>query len=200
MTQTETQTVHFTTSDGVTIGGDLRIPESPSAAAIICHPHPQHGGNRHNNVVQALFDALPVAGIAALRFDFRAEYDDGRGEALDATAALGHLASAVPGVPLAAAGYSFGALIVLGLDDVRLTAKVLAAPPLTAMPTERGMNVAMLILTPAHDQFSAPDATEAITSDWPQTTRETIASADHFLVGRTAHVAQRTVEYLLTAL
>ncbi len=190
------QTVQFTTSDGVAIDGDLRIPEAPTAAAIVCHPHPQHGGNRYNNVVQALFDALPAAGIAALRFDFRGDYDNGRGEKLDAAAALDHLSSAVRGTPLIAIGYSFGAMVVLGLDDPRLIAKILAAPPLAAMPVERSMDVPTLVLTPAHDQFSAPDATEAIISDWPQTSHETIASADHFLLGRTAQVAARTVEFI----
>jgi alpha/beta superfamily hydrolase len=191
-----TQTVQFITSDGVSIVGDLSVPDAPQAAAIICHPHPQHGGDRRNNVVQALFDALPLAGIAALRFDFRAEFDQGRGELLDAAAAIDHLVAAVPGVPISATGYSFGAAIVVGLDDARLGAKVLVAPPLALMEVPRGMDVATLVLTPAHDQFSAPDATEAIISSWPQTTHETIASADHFLVGRTAHVAARTVEFL----
>ena len=199
MAQTDTQPVQFTTSDGVTISGDLRVPDAPRAGAIICHPHPQYGGNRYNNVVQALFDALPAAGIAALRFDFRSEYDDGRGEGLDAIAALEHIDSAVPDVSFAVTGYSFGAMIVLGLDDERIVAKVLAAPPLAAMPIERGMDVPTLVLTPAHDQFSAPEATNAIISDWPQTTHETIDSADHFLVGRTAQVAERTVEFLLGA-
>ncbi len=193
-----TRTVQFTTSDGVTIDGDLSVPAAPRAAAIICHPHPQHGGNRQNNVVQALFDALPGAGIAALRFDFRTEFDHGRGELLDTGAAVTFLAAAVPDVALIATGYSFGAAIVLGLDDERLTTKVLIAPPLAAMDPQRGMDVDTLILTPAHDQFSAPDATEAIISEWPQTTHETIASADHFLVGRTAHVAERTLEFLST--
>jgi alpha/beta superfamily hydrolase len=191
-----TQTVQFITSDGVTIDGDLSVPTAPRAAAIICHPHPQHGGDRQNNVVRALFDALPDAGIAALRFDFRAEFGHGRGELLDAMAAIEFIAAAVPDVPLFATGYSFGAAIVLRLDDARLATKVLVAPPLAAMDAERGMNVNTLILTPAHDQFSAPAATEAIISEWPQTTHETIASADHFLVGRTAHVAERTLEYL----
>jgi alpha/beta superfamily hydrolase len=192
-----TRTVQFTSSDGVTINGDLAVPAAaPQAAAIVCHPHPQHGGNRQNNVVQALFDALPGAGIAALRFDFRAEFGHGRGELLDALAAIEFVAAEVPDVPLFASGYSFGAAIVLGLDEVRLVSKVLIAPPLAAMDAERGMDVDMLILTPAHDQFSAPDATEAIISGWPQTTHETIASADHFLVGHTAHVAARTLEFL----
>jgi alpha/beta superfamily hydrolase len=193
-----TRTVQFTTSDGVTINGDLSLPAAPRSASIICHPHPQYGGNRDNNVVQALFDALPKAGIAALRFDFRSEFGHGRAELLDAMAALEFVAAEVPDVALFATGYSFGAAIALGLDDERLAAKVLVAPPLAAMDAQRGMDVDTLILTPEYDQFSAPDATKAIISAWPQTTHETIAAADHFLAGRTAHIAERTIEFLTT--
>jgi alpha/beta superfamily hydrolase len=113
-------------------------------------------------------------------------------------AALEFLAAEVPDVALFATGYSFGAAIALGLDDERLAAKVLVAPPLAAMDAQRGMDVDTLILTPEHDQFSAPDATKAIISTWPQTTHETIAAADHFLAGRTTHIAERTIEFLTT--
>ena len=102
----------------------------------------------------------------------------------------------LPNLPLIATGYSFGAAIVCALDDVRITTKVLVAPPLASMPTVRGMDVPTLVLTPTHDQFSAPDATEAIISDWPQTTHETIASADHFLNGHTGLVAERAVAFI----
>jgi alpha/beta superfamily hydrolase len=196
MTETVVEYLQLTTSDGVVLQADLAVPDAPHAAAIICHPHPQYGGNRHNNVVQALFDALPAAGVATLRFDFRADFDDGRGEQLDAIAALDALQSRLADLQLVAIGYSFGAAIVCALDDARITTKVLIAPPLAAMSTVRGMDVPTLVLTPAHDQFSAPDATEAIISDWPQTTHETIASADHFLNGRTALVAERTLAFI----
>jgi alpha/beta superfamily hydrolase len=211
MTETVVEYLQLTTSDGVVLQADLAVPDAPQAAAIICHPHPQYGGNRHNNVVQALFDALPAAGVATLRFDFRADFDDGRGEQLDAIAALDALQSRLADLQLVAIGYSFGAAIVCALDDARITTKVLIAPPLAAMSTVRGstvrgstvrgstvrgMDVPTLVLTPAHDQFSAPDATEAIISDWPQTTHETIASADHFLNGRTALVAERTLAFI----
>ena len=201
MTETVVEYLQLTTSDGVVLQADLAVPDAPHAAAIICHPHPQYGGNRHNNVVQALFDALPAAGVATLRFDFRADFDDGRGEQLDAIAALDALQSRLTDLQLIALGYSFGAAIVCALDDARITTKVLIAPPLAAMstvrgPTVRGMDVPTLVLTPAHDQFSAPDTTETIISDWPQTTHETIASADHFLNGRTALVAERTLAFI----
>ena len=206
MTETAVEHLQLMTVDGVALQADLAVPAAAHAAAIICHPHPQYGGNRHNNVVQALFDALPTAGVAAPRFDFRADFDDGRGEQLDAMAALNALEVRLPGLALIATGYSFGAAIVSALDDVRITTKVLVAPPLASMPTDRGptdrgprvrgMDVPTLVLTPAHDQFSAPDATEAIISDWPQTTHETIASTDHFLNGRTALVAERAVAFI----
>ncbi|MFT4866004.1 MAG: alpha/beta superfamily hydrolase [Ilumatobacter sp.] len=106
----------------------------------------------------------------------------------------------LPNLPLIATGYSFGAAIVSQLDDVRIRTKVLVAPPLAAMPTIRGMDVPTLVLTPAHDQFSAPDATEAIISEWPQTTHEIIASADHFLNGRTELVAKRALIFIIHTL
>ncbi len=193
-----TRTVQFTTSDDVTLNGDLSVPDPHRAAAIICHPHPQHGGNRYNEVVEALFNALPDAGIAALRFDFRAAFDHGRGEQLDAAAAVDFISAWVPCVPLFSVGYSFGAAIALEMNDERLAAKVLVAPPLAAMDVNRGTDTATLILTPAHDQFSSPDATEAKISGWPNTSHETITSADHFLVGRTASVTERTLRFLTT--
>lgn len=196
MTETAVEHLLLMTSDGVALQADLAVPHDAHAAAVICHPHPQFGGNRHNNVVQTLFDALPAAGIAALRFDFRGEFDNGRGEQLDAIAALDALQDRLPDLHLIATGYSFGAAIVSALDDPRITMKVLVAAPFAAMPTVRGMDVPKLVLTPAHDQFSAPDATEAIISEWPQTTHETIASADHFLNGRTALVAERALAFI----
>ena len=63
---------------------------------MLLHPHPRFGGNRLNAVVAALFRALPAAGIAALRFDFRpgagGEGGDLAEERLDAVAGLDVLA------------------------------------------------------------------------------------------------------------
>ncbi len=186
-------TIEFESLDGTQLAGDLAVPASPRAAAIVCHPHPQFGGDRHNAVVQALFDALPSAGIAALRFDFREKYEDGRGEALDATAALRTLAQAVPAVPLIATGYSFGAAVALALADPAISAKLLIAPPLTMAGVEPAMAVPTLVLTPEHDQFSPPEASAPIVDTWPMADHDTIAGADHFLVGHAADAAAEAV-------
>ena len=58
------------TGDGLSLAADLALPPgAPRAAAVLCHPHPAYGGDRYNVVVDALFRALPPAGVASLRLD-----------------------------------------------------------------------------------------------------------------------------------
>lgn len=194
----ESEAIEFETSDGVRLQGDLRMPDDPLGAAIVCHPHPQHGGNRRNAVVESLFAALPAAGIAALRFDFRPAFGGGQGERLDAEAALLELRRRSPGTPTFATGYSFGAMIALALDDERLSAKVLVAPPLGHMPVAPAAPMPTFVLTPAHDQFTPPEVARPIVDTWPEAEYQTIESVDHFLVGRAVLVAERATEWLIS--
>jgi alpha/beta superfamily hydrolase len=194
--------VEFESVDGAELVGDLAASVRPIAAAIVCHPHPQYGGNRFNNVVSAVFGALPAVDIAVLRVDFRQTFDHGVGERLDAVAALDELARVCPDVPLVAIGYSFGAIVALGLGDPRVSAKVLIAPPL-AMATDLGRpTVPTLVLTPRHDQFSPPPASDPIVASWSDempavaVDHRVIESADHSLVGRTAAVSDQVTSWL----
>jgi alpha/beta superfamily hydrolase len=191
-----TRAVHFAASDGVELVGDIAVPDIPTAAAIVCPPHPQYGGDRFNNVVTALFAALPVAGVAALRFDFRRQFSGGAGERLDAIAALDVLDREVPEVPLVAIGYSFGAIVALHLDDDRVAALGLVAPPLAMVPDVGAPRVRTLVLTPAHDQFSPPAATEPIVAGWASCEHRVIEMADHSLVGHTRNVADVVTAWL----
>src|SRR5262245_65400088 len=50
-------------------------PSPPIGAAVVCHPHPEYGGNMHNPVVLAAVRGCLEAGWAALRLNFA-----GRGE------------------------------------------------------------------------------------------------------------------------
>ena len=198
---TSSQLREFTAADGTRLVGDLAVPDTPRMAAIICHPHPQYGGDRFNNVVTALFSALPPADIAALRFDFRDEFSGGPGERLDALAAIDDIAAAVPGVPIVALGYSFGAIIALRLDDARVAALGLVAPPLAMTPDVAPPTVPTLVLVPAHDQFSPPSASEPIVAGWATDSAEpiehrTIEMADHSLVGHTGAVADQVTAWL----
>jgi alpha/beta superfamily hydrolase len=45
--------------------------EPPCEAALVCHPHPLHGGTLHNKVVHRLARGLRRSGCAVMRFNFR---------------------------------------------------------------------------------------------------------------------------------
>src|SRR5262252_6664360 len=117
----------------------LDEPASPRAAAVFAHPLPTHGGTMHTKAVFQGTKGLQRAGCAVLRFNFRGvgqsdgAFDNGRGEADDYNAALEFIASRYPGLPLWAAGFSFGAWIALevGAADPRVSALIGIAPPVT---------------------------------------------------------------------
>jgi alpha/beta superfamily hydrolase len=109
------------------------------------------------------------------------------------------LAGAVPGVPLVAVGYSFGAMVVLGLDHRSVAAKVLVAPPLTAMTTPaEGAAPAgpMLVLTPQHDQFCPPEVARPTVAGWVDAELEVVDDTDHFLTGRRQAAARRVAVWI----
>lgn len=82
---------------------------------VVCHPHPLHGGTMDNKVVQTLARAFLQLGYRVARFNFRGvgtsagQYDEGRGEVDDALAVIAAVRD--PALPLALAGFSFGAYV-----------------------------------------------------------------------------------------
>jgi len=92
-------------SEGVTCQG----------LALVCHPHPLHGGTMDNKVVQTVVRAALQHGWRCVRFNFRGVapsdgvWDAGRGEIDDAMAVMSQLRHGDE--PLVIAGFSFGAYV-----------------------------------------------------------------------------------------
>ena len=86
-----------------------------SHSAVVCHPHPLHGGTMHNKVVYHAAKALSSFGFPVLRFNFRGTglsegtHEEGRGEREDVISALDFLWDEYPQRPILFAGFSFGA-------------------------------------------------------------------------------------------
>jgi uncharacterized protein len=89
--------------------------DAPRGVAVLCHPHPQHGGTMDNKVVQTLSRAFRHVGYTSVRFNFRGvgasagEWAQGVGEIDDALAVVA--AFRAPDQPLVLAGFSFGAYV-----------------------------------------------------------------------------------------
>jgi uncharacterized protein len=117
------------------------VPETDEArrgAAIICHPHSQHGGTMHNKVVTIIERALRESGLATVTFNFRGvgasagSYDDGRGETDDLLAVAEWVQSVRPGDALWLAGFSFGSYVAMrAAQSLPLRQLISVAPPVS---------------------------------------------------------------------
>jgi alpha/beta superfamily hydrolase len=96
---------------------------------LICHPHPQFGGNMYNNVVSAIFNILIKNDISCLRFNFRAVgrstgiHSNGSGELIDVKVCIDFLVKENNLKKIIICGYSYGAAI--GCSAVNYSDKVI---------------------------------------------------------------------------
>jgi alpha/beta superfamily hydrolase len=92
-------------------------PGAPRGIALICHPHPLFGGTNTNKVTQTLARTFTRLGYVALRPNFRGVgesaglHDNGRGECEDMLAILAEAKRRYGDLPVALAGFSFGAYV-----------------------------------------------------------------------------------------
>jgi alpha/beta superfamily hydrolase len=116
---------------------------APRGTAVICHPHPQHGGTMDNKVVQTLARAFVQLGWKSVRFNFRGvggsqgAWNEGVGEIDDALAVIAGFQSA--GEPFVLAGFSFGAYVASHAatrlaDDAKPQRMVLVGPSTQRQP------------------------------------------------------------------
>jgi alpha/beta superfamily hydrolase len=167
--------------------------EAPRSAALVCHPHPQHGGTMHNKVVYRIARALRNTGSVVLRFNYRGvnlsqgEYGHGEGELEDARAALSVLVERYPQLPVILAGFSFGSRIVLRLGCSEPAERIIAVGYPTSYPNSSDLgrcDVPRVFIQSTHDQFGPVASIE----QYFQTLKGEklllfVKSKDHFFAG-----------------
>src|SRR5262249_32516704 len=110
-------------------GADRRAPRGSVGAlsdqdlnrsavrCVLLHPHPDRGGNQHNNVIAALYAVLDDA----VRFDFASS---------DLAVATGQVREQLEAGPAWLVGYSFGGGVAALVDDPGVLGWCLIAPAL----------------------------------------------------------------------
>jgi alpha/beta superfamily hydrolase len=183
--------------------GLLAVPEGTvRAGVVLCHPHPQYGGNMYNGVIRATARAAVGRGFASLRFNFggtgesEGAYSGGPEEAEDARAAVDTLAATLGmAAPVVLAGYSFGAAVALLAAGraPRVCHVIAIAPPLGLVPWDPAdaPPQPVSIIAAEHDQYCPAAHLDRVTRAHPERIRlaATIAGADHFFSGSEAAVA-----------
>jgi hypothetical protein len=130
--------VIFNGPEGRLEGRYQRSHHENAPAALILHPHPEHGGTMNNKVTYAMYRTFTQMGFHTLRFNFRGVgrsegvYDNGEGELCDAACAMDWLQAHHPQTRrFWVGGFSFGAWIALQLLMRRpeLNSFVAVSPP-----------------------------------------------------------------------
>ena len=179
----------------------LEEPEDrePREAALVCHPHPQHGGTMHTKAVYRIARGLRTAGAVVLRFNYRGvnlsegEYAHGEGELEDARAALDYLRGRYPDLPFTLAGFSFGSRIVLrlGCEGLRLGAMAARRVIAVGFPTTykdnsylKDCTVPKVFVQSTRDQYGPVSELEPLVASLAEPKKLVLVdAADHFFAG-----------------
>lgn len=193
-----------------TLEATLRVPDVPPAAiAVIAHPLPTHGGTMRNPLVAAIARACAERGMYALRFNFRGvgasmgAWTGGSAEVDDLAAAAAHARLIAPTLPLAVAGYSFGAITTLrwiaaggspsayALAGLPLRSVAFAPQELPPVPD------GTFIVAAERDQFGTAAELRAA---YPRAEIVTVDGVDHFFPRRHGEVGALIAAHLASAL
>jgi alpha/beta superfamily hydrolase len=198
--------VSFPTEDGLLLEGLLARGKTGRGCVILCHPHPQYGGDMQNNVVRALQRSLTGGGFSTLRFNFRGvggsagSYADGLGEEEDVRGAV-RFAAEQEDCPIFLAGYSFGAAVgakeVMG--DERVGALVCVSPPVEMYDFSflNDYERPKLLVAGDRDFVCPVKPLETLFASLPQPKAiQIIPGADHFWGGMEGRVADCALDFL----
>jgi len=166
----------------------------PREIALVCHPHPQHGGTMHNKVVYRIARGLRQSGCVVLRFNYRGvnlsegAYAHGEGEMDDARSALAYLRGRYPDLPVTLAGFSFGSRIALRLGCEAAGARRVIAVGFPTVYKDRGYlndcTLPRVFVQSTHDEFGPMDDLEPVVAGLSGPVQLIwVEAADHFFAG-----------------
>jgi alpha/beta superfamily hydrolase len=206
------EAVTLQTADGLSLVGELALPEDrePVATLVCLHPLPTHGGMMDSHVFRKAAFRLPaLAGVAVLRFNTRGTasnqgtsegaFDHAVGERYDVAAALEY--AEFHDLPhIWVLGWSFGTDLALmhGCDPV-VEGAILLSPPLRFSTDEHLATWAesgkpLLALVPEHDDYLRPPEARERFAAVPQAEVVGVEGAKHLWVGDAETVLDRIVQ------
>ncbi|MFB6300979.1 MAG: alpha/beta hydrolase [Halobacteriales archaeon] len=183
---------------GRDVRGTLETPTIDHDRCVVaCPPHPEQGGTRNDQRLQAIADELIDRGVAALRFDYGA-WDNGYGELTDAENAVDWAAERYGSIGIF--GFSFGGCIALLTAATGEVDAVSTLAPAARLGEE-------LDAVAAFDTIDCPIqivyGTRDTTASWEPVVERARASeativeigADHFFLGQERKIADTVSDF-----
>ena len=200
-------------SSSIQLEAEYYLPETQEItrpAVILCHPHPEYGGDMHNNVVSALFQDYKSRDIPVIRFNFRGTGNStgtpagGIGEIEDVKAVVHAFCNITEHDFAFIAGYSFGAAVggVAAAEMRTVIGYAAIAMPFDLFPEHaRRMNCAKPKLFVQGTKDNVADYTRfkenAKKLSGPLQLVE-IPGADHFFTNQSPQAAKYAVDFYLS--
>lgn len=198
------RSIKISTSDGLTLIGEVAAPIGSRAASILClHPLPTAGGMMDSHVLKKAANRLPaMAGIEIIRFNTRGttsdagtsdgHFGEGVTEKLDVEAAINYCFNELMVEKLWVLGWSFGTDLALKFArDSRIAGLILLSPPLRTSENsdlefwaQDGRAITALI--PEHDDYLKPKEAAEAFKIIPQINLISVDDAKHLWVGEPA--------------
>lgn len=176
--------------------------------AVVCHPHPLHGGTLHNKVVFRLARGIRNSGSAVIRFNFRGvglsegKHDDGKGEQDDVRAVVAFANERYPDLPVIGSGFSFGSNIALrvGAKDNSFERFIAAG-----LPADRGgfeflakCETPKIFIHSTNDEHGSRENMEKVfAAAADPKLLEWVEADDHFFVHRLEQFEQKVISAAL---
>ena len=174
--------------------------------AVVCHPHPQHGGTMHNKVAHTLARAFVRSGYEVLRFNFRGtensdgHFDEGIGVLDDALAAIDWMRARHGAYPLWLAGFSFGAAIaVKAAVATHVDGLISVAPAISRFATGLATQPQCPWLIVQGDEDELVDMDETV--EWvnglePGPELLVVSGGEHFFHGRLGELREAVMQFV----
>jgi len=193
--------IELTTTDGLTLIGELAVPadREPIATLVTLHPLPTAGGFMDSHILRKAAGRLPaLADLAVLRFNTRGtaspagtsdgSFDDGVGERADVAAAMRFVAErGLPNPWLV--GWSFGTELALkyGLEHP-IQGAILLSPPLhrateAELAAWADQDRVLVAVIPEHDDYLQPEEARERFAAVPATRFIAVDGGKHLWVG-----------------
>lgn len=193
--------IELTTADGLTLVGELALPENgePVATLVTLHPLPTAGGFMDSHILRKAAARLPaLADLAVLRFNTRGTtsprgtsdgaFDGGASEQFDVAAAISFVSDR--GLPRPwLVGWSFGTELALKYGrDHEIAGVILLSPPLHRA-TEADVaawadaDVPVVVLVPEFDDYLRPEEARARFASVPHAQLIPVEGGKHLWVG-----------------
>lgn len=189
------------TEDGLTLVGELALPENgaPSATLVTLHPLPTAGGFMDSHIIRKAAARLPaLAGLAVLRFNTRGTssprgtsdgvFDGGVAERHDVAAAMAFVAERELPRPWLV-GWSFGTELALKYGrEHAIEGIILLSPPLHRTDADEVSAWAddlrqVVILVPELDDYLRPEEAAERFASIPHATLIPVEGGRHLWVG-----------------